>query len=162
MVLLAFAFALLLAPPAASQGPEAMTALAEALRDPSTGEETKENAALKLGCAGGDDVVRHLEAALRDASSATRSHIARALGNTRSRLAVPVLIAMFRDDSARDDVCEALATLTHRTWCDGGDDDVALRKAWRRWWSQMKSGVELYESESCRDVSGHRAPVWNW
>lgn len=136
--------ALLAVIPPLSQRTDGMAALAGALRDPSSGELTKENAALTLGCIGGDEAVRHLEGALREAAPATRSHIARALGNTRSRLAVPVLIGMFRDDSARDDVCDALVTLTHRTWCDGGDDDVALRRAWRRWWSQMRSSIEIH------------------
>jgi hypothetical protein len=54
---------------------------------------------------------------------------------------------MFRDDPARDEVCDALVTLTHRTWCDGGDDDAALRRAWRRWWSQMKGQVEIFAPE---------------
>src|SRR5262245_41985363 len=136
--------------------------LAQVLRDRSADELAKQKAALDLGCIGGDPAVRYLEAGLRDALPDTRAAIAIALGNTRSRLAVPVLIGMFGDDSARDEVCDALVTLTHRTWCDGRDDDVALRKAWRRWWSQMKSRVEIYESDSCRDTSEHRESVWNW
>ena len=139
--------------PATANGDSA-ACLVGVLRDRSTDEEARATAALRLGCLGGDDAVRQLEGALREATPATRSHIARALGNTRSRLAVPVLISMFRDDPARDDVCDALITLTHRTWCDGGDDDVALRTAWRRWWTQMKSRVEIYKSDSCRGPVG--------
>jgi HEAT repeat protein len=98
----------------------------------STAEQARQRAALDLGCIGGDRAVRRLEAALRDAGPDTRGSIATALGNTRSRLAVPVLISMFADDPARDEVCDALVNLTHRTWCDGGDDDDAsLRRAWR-------------------------------
>jgi len=125
--------------------------LAQALRDRSTDDRARQQAALDLGCIGGDRAVRYLEASLRDARPDTRASIATALGNTRSRLAVPVLISMFADDPARDEVCDALVTLTHRTWCDGGDDDDAsLRRAWRRWWSQMKSTVEIYGSDTCQ------------
>jgi hypothetical protein len=123
--------------------------LVQTLRDSSADEQTKQQAALDLGCIGGDRAVRYLESALRGAAPDTRASIALALGNTRSRLAVPVLITMFADDSARDEVCDALVTLTHRTWCDGGDDDAALRRAWRRWWSQMKSSVEIHGPDTC-------------
>ena len=137
--------------------------LAEVLRDRSAAEAARQQAANSLGCAGGDEAVRHLQAALRDAAPTTRASIAQALGNTRSRLAVPVLIDMFRNDPARDEVCDALVTLTHRTWCDGGDDDATLRRAWRRWWSQMKGGVEIFAPEggcnsrviSVRDDGNH-------
>jgi hypothetical protein len=124
--------------------------LVQTLRDRSADEQTKQQAALDLGCIGGDRAVRYLETALRGAGPDTRASIALALGNTRSRLAVSVLITMFADDSARDEVCDALVTLTHRTWCDGGDDDAALRRAWRRWWSQMKSSVEIHGPETCQ------------
>ena len=144
MWLLAFVFALTTAAP----GADDLLVLAQVLRDRSADDQARQQAASSLGCVGGDQAVRHLQAALRDASPTIRPDIARALGNTRSRLAVPVLIDMFRDDSARDDVCDALRTLTHRTWCDGGDDDVALRRAWRRWWSQMKPRVEIFGPES--------------
>jgi HEAT repeats len=178
MWLLAFAFVIAVAAPAVAQQVDVASSLAQScssaangdnaecllamLRDRSGDEDEKQEAAHRLGCLGGDQAVRQLEGALRDASPTTRQSIARALGDTRSRLAVPVLIAMFRSDSARDEVCDALITLTHRTWCDGGDDDVALRRAWRRWWSQMKSHVEIYQSDSCRDTGEHRAPMWNW
>jgi HEAT repeats len=123
--------------------------LVQTLRDRSADEQTKQQAALDLGCIGGDRAVRYLESALRGAAPDTRASIALALGNTRSRLAVPVLITMFADDSARDEVCDALVTLTHRTRCDGGDDDAARRRAWRRWWSQMKSSVEIHGPDTC-------------
>jgi hypothetical protein len=149
MWLLAFASVIVAVAPALSQRSDAVESMAQLLRDRSTAEGEKQEAAHSLGCHGGDQAVRYLEGALPDASPATRPAIARALGNSRSRLAVPVLIGMFRDDAARDEVCDALVTLTHRTWCDGGDDDVALRKAWRRWWTQMKSRVEIYGSDTC-------------
>jgi HEAT repeats len=144
MWMLAFAFALF---QHSTANPEL---LAQMLRDRSIDDQTRQQAALDLGCIGGDRSVRHLETALGESSPATRASIARALGNTRSRLAVPVLIGMFGDDSARNEVCDALVTLTRRTWCDGGDDDVALRRAWRRWWSQMKASVEIYGPDTCQ------------
>jgi len=162
MWLLVLAFVIQNGPPASSQRQEAAAVFAQVPRDRAIDDATKQDSTTSLGCDGGDQSVRYLEGALRDASPEKRQSIARALGHTRSRLAVPVLIGMFRDDSARDEVCDALLTLTHRTWCDVGDDDVALRKAWRRWWSQMKSRVEIYESDSCRDTSEHRESVWNW
>lgn len=162
MWLLVFNLVIQSGAPGSSQRQEAAAVFAHVPRDPTIEKTTKQEAAMSLGCQGGDQAVRNLEATLRDASPETRQRIARALGNSGSRLAVPVLIGMFRDDSARDEVCDALVRLTHRTWCDGGDDDVVLRKAWRRWWSQMKSRVEIYESDSCRDASEHRDPIWNW
>jgi hypothetical protein len=143
MWVLVFAFALV------QHTPTDPGLLARVLRDRSADEQGRHQAASELGCIGGDRVVRYLEAAVRDAGPDMRASIATALGNTRSRLAVPVLIGMFADDSARDEVCDALVTLTHRTWCDGGDDDAALRRAWRRWWSQMKSSVEIHGPDTC-------------
>jgi len=132
--------------------------LSRVLRDHAADEHTKRQAALDLGCIGGDRIVRYLETALREAPPEMRPSIAMALGNTRSRLAVPVLIRMFGDDSARDEVCDALFTLTHRTWCDGADDDAALRKTWRRWWSQMKSRVEIHGAETCEPAARANPP----
>src|SRR5262245_9107388 len=157
MWLLVFAFVIQGGPPGSSQRQDAAAIFAQVLRDRTIDETAKQDAAMRLGCHGGDQSVRYLDGALRDASPETRQNIARALGRTRSRLAVPVLIGMFRDDSARDEVCDALVTLTHRAWCDGGDDDVALRKAWRRWWSQMKSRVEIYGSETCEGDSSQQS-----
>lgn len=126
--------------------------LAGVLLDRETDEETKHYAALGLGHIGGDRAVKYLERALEDASPDTRRYIARALGNTRSRMAVPVLIEMFVDSPARNEVCNALVTLTRRTWCDGTGDDRALQTVWRRWWAQTKSRVEIYGPDNCADV----------
>jgi hypothetical protein len=101
---------------------------ATVLQDGSVDQTSRRYAALALGHAGGDQAVQHLERALSAAPSEIRPSIATALGNTRSRAAVPVLIGMLGNNPARSEVCGALRTLTHRTWCDGTADDLAAKR----------------------------------
>ena len=56
---------------------------------------------------------------------------------------------MFGDVQARNNVCGALMTLTHRIWCDGSGDDGALQRLWERWWQQNESSVTIHGTDAC-------------
>lgn len=116
--------------------------LASILQDETIDQTSRRYAAFGLGHIGGDASVRHLERALDNVPPEVRPSVATALGNTRSRLAVPVLIGMFGNNPSRNDVCGALKTLTHRDWCDGtADDPAAKRRQWLRTWNDTKTPI---------------------
>jgi hypothetical protein len=123
------------------------------LRIPEAGSEGRIGywAALGIGHIGGDQAVRALESAPRGAAPEVRSAVAIALGNTRSRLAVPVLIDLYGDteDWARDSVCGALVSMTHMRWCSGSGEVPAEQERWRRWWTVHGATAPLYGSEEC-------------
>jgi hypothetical protein len=125
--------------------------LTTVLTDGTVDPASRRYAALGLGRIGGDGAVRSLERALSGASEEVRPSIAMALGNTRSRAAVPVLIGMFGNNAAHNEVCGALITLTHRLWCDDGspDDPAAKRTRWFRWWRQTGSRTSIYGPDNC-------------
>jgi len=102
--------------------------LAGVLQDVAADDQSRRYAALGLGRIGGDQAVRSLERALLTAPLEIRSSVATSLGNTRSRMAVPLLIGMFGNNPARNDVCGGLKTLTHRAWCDGTADDPSAKR----------------------------------
>ena len=124
--------------------------LAGVLQDETLDLTSRGYAALGLGRAGGDAAVQHLERALAAASPDQRPTIATALGNTRSRAAVPALIGMFDLGPSYNDVCNALVTLTHRVWCDGSTEDPADdQRQWRRWWQQNGATAPIFGSDRC-------------
>jgi hypothetical protein len=99
---------------------------------------------------GGDLGVRELERALPVASAELLDAIAFALGNTRSRAAVPVLIAMFGNVPARNNLCGALRTLTHRNWCGStAEDPAATRRQWLRQWNAERSKTTIFGPDNC-------------
>jgi hypothetical protein len=123
--------------------------LAGFLQDGTNNLVSRQLAALGLGRIGGDQAVKLLEGALVTASE-LRPMIATALGNTRSRAAVPVLIGMFGNNPSRNSVCGALRTLTHRSWCGGtADDPSATRRQWLRWWNEHRSKTSLFGPDNC-------------
>ena len=124
--------------------------LASILRDETIDETSRRYAALGLGHIGGDPSVRHLERALDNVPPEVRPSVATALGNTRSRLAVPVLIGLFGNNASRNDVCGALKTLTHRDWCDGtADDPAAKKRQWLRTWNESGSRTPIFGPANC-------------
>ncbi|HEY7287823.1 MAG TPA: HEAT repeat domain-containing protein [Vicinamibacterales bacterium] len=124
--------------------------LANLLRDETMDQTARRYAAIGLGHIGGDASVRHLQRALDTVPPEIRPAIATALGNTRSRLAVPVLIGMFGNNPSRNDVCSALRTLTHRHWCDGtADDPAATRRQWLRTWNEGGSKTPIFGPAEC-------------
>jgi hypothetical protein len=113
-------------------------------------------AALGLGRIGGDESVRCLKDAIKGANPGILSYIIQALGNTRSRLAVPVLLDIYknrRNPSAGSDVCKALVTLTHYPKC--GDNYQELK----RWWNKNGSIIKIYGNDSCPDNLRDSLPV---
>jgi hypothetical protein len=57
---------------------------------------------------------------------------------------------MYTGQTVRNDVCQALAALTHRGWRDGGVHTVAEEQAiWRQSWSGHQSTLKLYGPDHC-------------
>lgn len=107
------------------------------------------SAALGIGRLGGAGAVEILRSAPHSPNAEVRGAVAEALGNTRSPSAVPILIAMYSDDSVQDRVCWALATLTHYQWCDGSGKTTETQRKWRKWWRRHASGLTLYGMDQC-------------
>ena len=123
---------------------------AEVLTDATADLQSMRYAAVGLGHVGGDQAALHLERVLPTAPPELRPTIATALGNTRSRLAVPVLISMYGNNSARNEVCSGLKTLTHLSWCAGvADDPAASRRQWLRRWNETGSTARIFGPDNC-------------
>ena len=77
-----------------------------------------------------------------------------ALGNTQSKSAIPILIerAEGQKGYVSNDVCTALITLTHRSWCGGVGLAETLKK-WRAWWEANAREVRIYAPDDCPDRS---------
>ena len=138
--------------------PEQATFFKELLPGRSTAidDEIRVWAALGLGHAGGDVAARALAGGLSSPSPQVRQAVATALGNSRSRAAVPLLIRMYRDSDNHEDtmvageVCWALQELTHYGFCDGLGKKASIQQArWRRWWRIHGSNTQLYGKEEC-------------
>jgi hypothetical protein len=124
--------------------------LASLLQDETIDQTSRGYAALGLGHIGGGRVVRHLERALDTVPPEVRPSVATALGNTRSRAAVPILIGMYGNNPSLSEVCGALRTLTHRNWCgDAVDDPAATRRQWLRWWNGNGTKATIFGPENC-------------
>ena len=124
--------------------------LSRILADPSADISSRRHAALRLGLIGGERAVRDLERALAGADDQLRSDIVTALGNTRSKLAVPILIGQYGINDTENAVCNSLRVLTHRRWCDGaGYDPAAKRRRWLRSWDANGSSATIYGLDSC-------------
>lgn len=106
-------------------------------------------AALGIGRIGGDGAVDVLKSASQNSNPELRRAVATALGNTRSGNAVPVLIGLYPEEQVRNDVCWALATLTHYRWCGGDGNVMEQQSRWRRWWDSNQSGLPLYGMDQC-------------
>jgi hypothetical protein len=135
---------------ARARHPDDAALLSSLLADGDVDLRSRSASALGLGYIGAEQAVRDLERALPSAPYELRSTIATALGNTRSGLAVPILIGMFGNNPAHDKVLAALKTLTHRPWSsDAGGDPAAQRRRWMRWWSENGSSVPLFGPDEC-------------
>ena len=119
-------------------------------------------AALGLGHIGGDVAARALGGGLPSPSGQVRLAVAAALGNTRSRSAVPLLIRMYgdNDNTVRNEVCGALIELTHREWCDGTDTSLTVQQSrWLRWWKVNAARIALYGNDECPKGNGQLPSV---
>jgi hypothetical protein len=106
-------------------------------------------AALGLGQIGGDQAVDALVNAPTSPNPEVRGAIIVALGNTRSHQAFPVLIDLYSDAANRDNVCGALASATHLSWCDGSGEVEAAQSKWRKWWQRNGRTIRLYGPDEC-------------
>lgn len=125
-------------------------------------DQIREWAALGLGQIGGDAAVRALAAGIATSSGRVRQTAVAALGNTKSRSAVPLLIRLYGDGDnlVRNDVCGALVELTHREWCDGSGISVALQQAqWLRWWKANAPRTALYGHDECPKSNAQLPPL---
>jgi hypothetical protein len=123
--------------------------LATILADTSLDERSREYAAFGVGYIGGDRAVQLLQSALAGAPPGLRPPIVRALGNTRSAAAVPVLIGLHGQDSVGNDVHGSLSTLTHRNWGGAGVEPAATRRKWLRWWNENRETHPIYGLDDC-------------
>ena len=116
-------------------------------------DDLRRTAALGIGKVGGESAVKTLTSAFPGAGAGVRGTMVEALGNTRFAAAVPVLIGMYADETVRNDVCGALATLTHRSWCDGAAPTTADEQVrWWQWWGAHQSGLKLYGADQCAEL----------
>lgn len=74
--------------------------------------------------------------------------IAYALGNTKSRAAVPILIDLVgnSDVTVRRAAREALYTLTHRP---SGEDSTSERQDWISWWALQGKTAQIFDPTEC-------------
>ena len=137
----------------------ATTALAE-LRDPAYCElmlqvmtlrqgYTSEIAARGAGFLCGDRAVPQLASFLvLGPNTFSPYEIAYALGNTKSRAAVPILIDLLgsSDVLVRRASREALYTLTHRP---SGEDSASDRQDWISWWALQGKTARIFDPTEC-------------
>jgi hypothetical protein len=120
----------------------------------------RRDAALGIGMIGGEAAVEALRDAPRIPDPLVAGAVLEALGNTRSKSAIPILIerAEGQKGYVSNDVCNALMTLTHLGWC-GGVGLEETQKKWRTWWGANAKDVRVYSSDDCPDRS--RLPnIW--
>lgn len=110
-------------------------------------------AILGIGRIGGNDAVAVLKSAPPSPNTEVHNAIAVALGNTKSSAAIPALIRM-RGDLAFNDVCVALATLTHYGWCNVPLSQTS--NGWNNWWRTHAAGLRIYGTDQCPSLESLR------
>jgi hypothetical protein len=117
-------------------------------------DRLRRTAAFGVGMIGGDAAVEALRDAPRSPNPLVYGAVLQALGNTNSRSAVPILIerAEGQKGYVSNDVCIALITLTHRTWC-GGIGLAETQAGWRRWWAANGKDARIYGPDECPNRS---------
>jgi hypothetical protein len=112
----------------------------------------RRDAALGIGMIGGDAAVEALRDAPHSPDPLVAGAVLLALGNTQSKSAIPILIerAEGQKGYVSNDVCTALITLTHLSWC-GGVGLEETQKKWRAWWAAKANDVRVYSPDDCPD-----------
>lgn len=132
------------------------------LKESPVTEPFRQAAALGLGRIGNDEAVGMLEKALQTAEPRLARSILTALGISRSRRALGVLIdhryratddqlrVRIRSYSEGSDLCDALLMLTHLRFCrDGEADRTLLHQRLQRWASTSAASAVLYGNDVC-------------
>jgi hypothetical protein len=104
---------------------------------------------------GGQAAVEALRDAPRSPDPLVAGAVLLALGNTRSKSAIPILIerAEGQKGYVSNEVCAAVITLTHLRWCAGVGLEETQKK-WRAWWAANANEVRVHSpDDDCADVS---------
>jgi hypothetical protein len=136
--------------------PDDLDFLAGIAHDRTAQVDTRRRAILGLGHIGGDRSAHEIADALPGLEREGLWYAVIALGNTRSREAVSILIDA-PVDIYRDNVCNALITLTHRQWCGG--DAATIRQHWRDWWQANGATAPLFGNDACPAQSSAIPPI---
>jgi len=120
------------------------------------GMYSRELALVSAAEVGGAEAVPALAEELKDKSSMNREAAARALYNTGSRAAVPVLIELLRwpDESMNKTAEFGLGVLTHRTAAERRESippEVRYLK-WVHWWKTQGASANIYKYGQCGDL----------
>lgn len=102
----------------------------------------------------GENVLPLASEFLSNADASPRFEAAYALGNSRSRAAVALLIPLLldRDPNVRRAASDALASLTHRkSKFETGDKSAGMQSylAWTNWWASHRLNAVIYSIEDC-------------
>jgi HEAT repeats len=119
-------------------------------------DSIRTTAALGIGRIGGAAAVNALAQAPASSNRLVNMMVIKGLGNTNDKSAVPVLIDRVTtpDGLVKNEVCTALAQLTHYQWCDSSGDDAAMQARWRRWWAVNGATAKIYDNEDCQNLAG--------
>jgi hypothetical protein len=113
----------------------------------------RRDAALGIGMIGGEAAVEALRNAPRSPAPLVAGAVLLALGNTRSKSAIPILIERAGENGhVSNVVCTALLTLTHLRWC-GGVGLAETQQKWRTWWPANARNVIVHSPDDCPDRS---------
>jgi hypothetical protein len=102
----------------------------------------------------GEDAVPFLVSMLTSPDVNVRAAATRALGLTKSRSAVSVLIGALpsRDEELHRDVIESLAELTHHSLTDESRKEPFSTdeyRRWSKWWRKNELTAPIYSTENC-------------
>ena len=109
---------------------------------------------------GGDAAIPALLARLRNKDLSVRSAVIRALGQSGSRAAVPLLIQLLdlhgsqKEEDGRNNAIAANAALTQLThfYAEQGPDGSLIptwHNRWQQWWRISGSSATIYEPDEC-------------
>ena len=141
---------------ARTRHPDTLPFLASLLpgRSSEADDYIRREAAFGIGMIGGDAAVDALRDAPISPNPLVAGAVILALGNTKSKSAVPILIerAEGQKGYVSNEVCTALINLTHRGWC-GGVGLAETQAKWRTWWAANGKGARIYGPDECPDRS---------
>jgi hypothetical protein len=128
--------------------------LLQAAHENSPGSFSQEVAMESAGRAGCDDAVPLLVEELKNTSVEVRQAAVRALYLTRSRSAVPILIALLRspDERVSGTAEFGLEVLTHHAARQTNSTAAVSYWTWTQWWNIHRNKAEIFKYDQCGDV----------